>query len=77
MRLEQTLRLFAGFFVLISVLLAYLHSPYWLIFTLFVGFNLFQSGFTNWCPMMFLLKLCGLKSCEQEPAHLKNDLPLY
>lgn len=61
MRLEQTLRLVAGLFVLLSGLLSYLHSPCWLIFTLFVGLSLFQSGFTNWCPMMLVLRRLGIK----------------
>ncbi len=61
MTVERTLRLIAGFFVLVSVALAVLHSSYWLIFTAFVGLNLFQSGFTNWCPMMWLLKKLGLQ----------------
>jgi len=60
--IERTLRGIAGFFVLLSVLLAYFHSPYWLLFTGFVGLNLLQSAFTNWCPMMALLRKIGVKS---------------
>ncbi|MCR4317696.1 MAG: DUF2892 domain-containing protein [Planctomycetes bacterium] len=60
MTIERALRLIAGFFVASSAALAYWHSPYWLIFTGFVGLNLFQSGFTNWCPMMWILKKAGL-----------------
>ena len=56
MSLEQTLRLIAGAFVTASVLLGMLVSPYFLWFTLFVGLNLLQSGFTNWCPMMAILR---------------------
>jgi hypothetical protein len=48
--------------VLVSVLLAHYHSPYWLFFTGFVGLNLLQSAFTNWCPMMDVLKRLGIKS---------------
>ena len=62
MTVERYLRAIAGFFVLVSVLLAHYHSPYWLLFTGFVGFNLFQSAFTNWCPMMTILKKLGVKS---------------
>jgi hypothetical protein len=58
---ERGLRLIAGSFVLASVALAVFHSPYWLIFTAFVGLNLLQSGFTNWCPMMWVLRKLGLK----------------
>lgn len=61
MIMERALRGFAGIFVLISLILAYFISPKWLWFTAFVGFNLFQSAFTNWCPMMWVLKKCGMK----------------
>ncbi len=60
MTVERGLRLIAGFFVMLSVALAYFHSPYWLWFTAFVGLNLFQSGFTNWCPMVWILEKAGL-----------------
>jgi len=62
MTLERYLRAIAGFFILVSVLLAYFHSLYWLFFTGFVGLNLLQSAFTNWCPMMTILKMLGVKS---------------
>jgi hypothetical protein len=61
MTVNRYLRMIAGFFILLSVLLAQLHSPYWLFFTAFVGLNLFQSAFTNWCPMMTILRKFGLK----------------
>ena len=61
MYVERWLRLIAGFFVLLSLLLAHYHSPSWLWFTAFVGLNLFQSGFTNWCPMMKILRMLGVK----------------
>lgn len=60
MNVEQVLRLLAGFFVLLSVALAHFVSPYWLLFTAFVGLNLLQSGFTNWCPAMWILKKAGV-----------------
>ncbi len=60
MNVERTLRLVAGIFVLLSLALGYWVSPYWFLFTAFVGLNLFQSGFTNWCPMMSLLRRLGL-----------------
>jgi glucan phosphoethanolaminetransferase (alkaline phosphatase superfamily) len=62
MTVERYLRAIAGTFVLVSVLLAYYHSVYWLFFTGFVGLNLLQSAFTNWCPMMTILKKLGAKS---------------
>lgn len=60
MTVERTLRLMAGAFVLISLALGYWVSPYWFLFTAFVGLNLFQSGFTNWCPAMWVLRRLGL-----------------
>jgi hypothetical protein len=51
----------AGSLVLISLALGFWVSPYWFLFTAFVGLNLLQSGFTNWCPMMLLLKKCGIR----------------
>lgn len=62
MNVEQSLRGIAGFFVFASALLAQIHSPYWLLFTGFVGLNLLQSAFTNWCPMVWILKKCGVPS---------------
>lgn len=61
MNVDRYLRLIAGFFVVVSVVLAHYHSPYWLLFTGFVGLNLFQSAFTNWCPMMTILRKLGVK----------------
>jgi len=60
MTVDRLLRLIAGFFVLLSVLLGWLVSPYFLLFTAFVGLNLFQSAFTNWCPMMTFLRKLGV-----------------
>jgi hypothetical protein len=62
MTIERSLRGIAGFFILLSVLLAHYHSAYWLLFTGFVGLNLLQSAFSNWCPMMSILKKLGVKS---------------
>jgi hypothetical protein len=61
MSVDRALRLIAGAFVFASVLLGlYVHPGfYW--FTAFVGLNLFQSAFTNWCPMMTILRRAGLK----------------
>jgi hypothetical protein len=58
---ERTLRLVAGSFVILSVLLGTYVHPGFLWFTVFVGANLLQSGFTNWCPMMTFLRRAGLK----------------
>lgn len=60
MKMEQWIRAIAGTFVLASVTLGYLHHPYWLLFTAFVGLNLLQSAFTRWCPMETILEEAGL-----------------
>jgi hypothetical protein len=67
MNVERWLRCIAGSFIIVSVLLARYHSAYWLFFTGFVGLNLLQSAFTNWCPMITILKKLGVKSqCQVE-----------
>lgn len=64
MTIERALRLIAGSLLLVSVLLAHYVSPYWLLFTAFIGLSLLQSGLTDWCPMMTILRKAGLKgSC--------------
>lgn len=70
MTVERALRLIAGTFITLSIVLAYYHSPYWMLFTLFVGLNLLQSGLTDWCPMVWFLQKAGLKraSCPVAPA---------
>jgi hypothetical protein len=60
MNMERIIRLFAGTFVLASLALAHYHSPNWLWFTAFVGFNLFQSSLTNFCPLEIILKKLGV-----------------
>jgi len=62
MNVERAVRMIAGVFVLFSLALGYWVSPYWYLFTAFVGLNLFQSAFTNWCPMMTILRKFGMKS---------------
>jgi hypothetical protein len=61
MTVDRYLRLIAGLFVMLTVALGYYVSPYWFLFTAFVGLNLFQSAFTNWCPMMTFLKKLGVR----------------
>ena len=60
MKMERYIRAIAGSFILISLLLAYIHGPYWLLFTAFVGFNLVQSSFTGWCLMEKILSKMGV-----------------
>jgi hypothetical protein len=58
MTIERYLRMIAGGLIVASLALGHWVHPYWYVFTAFVGLNLFQSAFTNWCPMMtFLRKL--------------------
>jgi hypothetical protein len=61
MTVERAVRLIAGVMVLLSVTLTYYVSHYWMWLTVFVGLNLFQSAFTNWCPAMALLRRMGLR----------------
>ena len=61
MTVERALRMMAGAVVLISLGLAHWFSHYWLWLTAFVGLNLLQSAFTNWCPAMTIFRKCGLK----------------
>ena len=72
MSLERFVRLIAGTFVLGSLALGHWVHPYWYLFTAFVGLNLFQSGFTNWCPMMTFLRKLGvpdkLPACSDSSA---------
>jgi len=60
MEMERYIRAIAGTFVLVSLALGYLHSPYWHLFTAFVGLNLLQSAFTRWCLMETILEKSGV-----------------
>ncbi len=64
MTVEAMLRVIAGLFVMASVILGMYVHPYFLWFALFVGLNLFQSGFTGWCPMMTILRKAGLREAH-------------
>jgi len=61
MTVERGLRLMAGTFILLSLALGRWVHPYWYLFTAFVGLNLLQSGLTNWCPAMYILRKAGLR----------------
>ena len=61
MTVERSLRMIAGAFVAASVLLGIYVNPLFLWFTLFVGLNLLQSAFTQWCPMMTILRRAGVR----------------
>jgi Inner membrane protein YgaP-like, transmembrane domain len=60
MPMHYAIRLIAGSFVLISLALGYWVSPYWFLFTAFVGVNLVQSASTHWCLMEKILARLGL-----------------
>ena len=64
MNVDRYLRMIAGAFVLLTLALGYWVNPYWYLFTAFVGLNLFQSAFTNWCPMMTVLRKLGVQAHE-------------
>jgi len=68
MTIERALRLIAGAFVALSVLLGIYVDNRFLWFTLFVGLNLFQSAFTDWCPMMAILRKGGLRDDRAKRA---------
>jgi len=61
MTVATAVRLLAGVMILISLGLAHWVSPYWLLLTAFVGLNLLQSAFTNWCPAMSIFRWMGLQ----------------
>ncbi|HET7468149.1 MAG TPA: DUF2892 domain-containing protein [Gemmatimonadales bacterium] len=65
---EAVIRRFAGSFVLISLALAWLVSPWWYLFTAFVGLNLLQSSFTGWCPLERILGRFQLLGCRPHQA---------
>lgn len=61
MTTERYLRMIGGFFVVLSVALGHYVNPWWFAFTAFVGLNLFQSAFSNWCPMKYMLQKLGTR----------------
>ena len=63
MTIDRALRALAGFLVVLSVAHGYWIHPGFFAFTAFVGLNLLQSAFTNWCPAMAIFRLMGLPGC--------------
>ena len=61
MRINDALRAIAGVFILLSVALGHYVNPWFFAFTAFVGLNLLQSGFSKWCPMIWILQKAKLK----------------
>jgi hypothetical protein len=62
MNIDRLVFAVAGSFILLSVILSQVHSPYWLYFTAFVGANLLQSSITGFCPMAVILNKVGVQS---------------
>ena len=61
MSIDRVVLAFAGLMILASLLLGLYVSPWWYWLTAFVGFNLFQSAFTGFCPVAILLRRLGVK----------------
>ena len=61
MTIDRAVMAFAGTMILVSLALSQVHSPYWLLFTAFVGANLLQSSFTGFCPAAMVLKRLGVR----------------
>lgn len=68
MTIERVIRAIAGTVVIASVLLGYFVSPYFYLLTGFVGLNLLQSAFTQWCPMEAILKRAGMRHAAEAEA---------
>jgi hypothetical protein len=67
MNVDKAVLGFAGLMVLISVVLAVLFSPYWLLLTAFVALNMMQASVTGFCPAAMVFKKLGCK-----PGHAFN-----
>jgi len=74
MSVERATMAFAGFMVLLSVLLTYAVHPYFVALTVFVGLNLFQSAFTGFCPAAMLMRKLGMKN-EVELSRSMDNMP--
>jgi len=74
MTVERAVRLLAGIMVLGSLALAHWVSPNWLWLTAFVGLNLFQSAFTNWCPAMSFFRWIGLPVAALKTAPRQEQM---
>ena len=60
MNLDKAVLSFAGVMVLLSLALAQLVSPYWLLLTAFVGLNMLQAGITGFCPAALVFRRLGV-----------------
>jgi len=62
MSIDRAVMAFAGMMILVSLVLSHFHSPYWLLFTAFIGLNLVQASFTGFCPAAMIFKRLGFKA---------------
>ena len=67
MNIDRIVLAFAGTVILLTLLLSWVHSPYWLWLTAFVGANLLQASITGFCPLARILKALGFKPGEAFP----------
>ncbi len=62
MSIDRAVMAFAGALILVSLLLSQIFSPYWLLFTAFVGANMLQASFTGFCPAAMMFKKLGCRA---------------
>ena len=67
--LDRVFRGIVGVLVLAGTLLTKYHHPNWIYFSVLVGLMLLQSGFTDRCPLLMILKKAGLKGCPEATPH--------
>lgn len=60
MTLDRAVQAFAAVMILVSVLLTHFVSPWFWLMTVFIGFNLFQSAFTGFCPAAMVMRRMGI-----------------
>ena len=68
MNIDRMVMRFAGSMVILSLVLAYFFSPWWLLLALFVGANLLQASFTGFCPLARILRRLGVKPGSAFPS---------
>lgn len=64
MNIDRAVMSFAGVMILLSVTLVYFVSPWWLLFTAFIGLNMLQASFTGFCPAAMVFKVLGCRKGE-------------
>ena len=73
MTLENAVRMFAGFMVLLSVALTYFVSPWWILFTIFIGLNLIQSSVTGLCPAEAIINKLFYSKKEKQVGEISSQ----